>query len=94
MQLLILDPPLVQELGMLGILDADDVQPTRSRITIPHSGYVSVRTLHILLDIEIGDAQGRPQREVAEHLDIVASPFQGRRLGKEPFRRKGDRCGE
>ncbi|MCZ6824302.1 MAG: hypothetical protein O7E50_01285, partial [Gemmatimonadetes bacterium] len=94
MQLLVLDPPLVQELGTLWILDADDVQTSWARLAVSHSGHVSVRTGQILLDIEIRDAQRWTQREVAEYLDIVASALEGRRLGQESLGRKQGERGE
>ena len=86
MELLVLDSPLVQELGMPGILDADDVQASRSRVAILHTADVGVRTGQVLLDIDIRDAQRGAQRKVAEHFDIVASSLQRCRLGLEPSR--------
>ena len=73
MEILVLDSPLVEQLRVLGILQADNVGSLGPFPPVDHSGDVCVRTIHLLLEVHIGDGELRTEGEVAEHLDIVAA---------------------
>ena len=78
MEILILDSPLVEQLRVLRVLDADDVGALSALSTVGETCYVGVRTVHLLFDVQVRHREARPEWKVSEHLDVVATAFEWR----------------
>ena len=88
MQILILDAPAVDHLGLGRVGEIDDVGAFGAFITIDHPSDIGVRAVEFLLQLHVGHAQTRPQRDVAEHVDVIAArllrcPLRGGVLRRE-----------
>ena len=75
MEILVLDAPLVDELRVLGILEVDDVEALGAHGPVLHASDVGERAVHLLLELHVRHGQTGPERDVAEHFDVVAAPL-------------------
>ena len=64
-----LDTPAVDDLGVVRIVQVDDVQ---SAILPRHVG---VWAIHVLLDLDVGHS--RAERDMRHDLDVIAPPLLG-----------------
>ena len=76
MQVLILDPPRVEQRGSLRSLDADDVHPGGPGGAVSHAAHVREGTGHLLLHVHVTHVERTAERQVPEHVDVVAPALQ------------------
>ena len=83
-QFLILDPPRVDDLGVVRVFDADHVKALL--LAHPTSGVVDpagsppnvdIGPRQLLLHVDVGDREIRPQRHVREHVHVGAPSHAG-----------------
>ena len=92
-QVLVLDAPFVEEFGVLGIGDGDDVEALGSDVAVDHPRDVGVGAVHLLFQVEVGYGQARAERDVAEDVDVVAAGLGGGPLGVDGGGRRGEEEG-
>ncbi len=76
-QIRLVDAPLVEELRMPLVLDADDVHALLAYAPIDHAAHVRIVPGELLLHVHVRDVEGGAQGQMSEHFDVVASPLHG-----------------
>ena len=90
-QVLVLDTPGIDALRFLGVADINDVEALVAFGAVNHAAHIGERTIHLLFEVDVGDAEARAEREVGQDFNVVASGlFSGPLSGSRGSRtRKG-----
>ena len=73
MKILVLDAPRVDAFGIRWIAQVDDIDALVAFRTVDHPPDVSVRPVHLLLDVGIGHTEPGTERNVRQDFDVVAT---------------------
>ena len=74
-QVLVLDAPAVDHLGLVRVMKVDDVHPLLAFATEHLARNIRIRARQILFDLDVGDTELGAEWKVGDHLDVVASAF-------------------
>ena len=88
MEVVVFDAPAVDHLRVVRVGKVDDVRAPRTVEELDPPD-VSVGTVELLLDVDVGDRQARAERQMGDHLHVVAAA-----LLRRPLLRRRGRCGE